>query len=57
MRAANDLGLECLLVEDGTATEDAAAHATILSITRFGNGLFGTTAPIAALLAALPPKP
>lgn len=54
MRAANDFGLEALLLEDGTATDLAGAHATIMSITRFGSGLFGTTAPIAALEAVLP---
>jgi len=53
MRAANDLGLECLLLEDGTATDLAGGHETIMNITRFGSGLFGTTAPIAAVEAAL----
>ena len=53
MRSANDLGLECLLLEDGTTTDVSGAHATILRITRFGNGLFGATAPIAAVEAAL----
>jgi nicotinamidase-related amidase len=53
MRSANDRGLECLLLEDGTATDIAEAKATILRVTRFGNGLFGVTAPIAAVEAAL----
>lgn len=53
MRSANDRGLECLLLEDGTVTDIADAKATILRVTRFGNGLFGVTAPIAAVEAAL----
>lgn len=53
MRAANDLGFECLLLEDGTATDLPGAKDAIMNITRFGTGLFGTTAPIAALSAAL----
>jgi len=53
MREANDRGLECLLLEDGTASDSPEAKATILRITRFGNGLFGVTAPIAAVEAAL----
>jgi nicotinamidase-related amidase len=53
MRAANDLGLECLLLEDGATSDVPGAHETILRVTRFGNGLFGATAPVAALHAAL----
>jgi biuret amidohydrolase len=53
MRSANDQGFECLLLEDGTATDVPGALKTILDITRFGNGLFGVTAPIAAVEAVL----
>lgn len=53
MRSANDRGLECLMLEDGTTTDMPDAKATILRVTRFGNGLFGVTAPIAAVEAAL----
>jgi nicotinamidase-related amidase len=53
MRCANDLGLECLLLEDGTLTDLPGAKDAILSVTRFGFALFGTTAPIAAVEAAL----
>lgn len=53
MRAANDIGLESLLLEDGTATDLAGAKDTILSITRFGSGLFGTTARIAEMQAVI----
>ncbi|SHF20699.1 Nicotinamidase-related amidase [Kaistia soli DSM 19436] len=49
MRAANDGGFECLLLEDGTATDLPGAKTAVLNITRFGTGLFGTTAPIAAI--------
>ncbi len=53
MRDANDRGFECLLIEDCTATDVPEAKATILRVTRFGNGLFGVTAPAAAVAAAL----
>ncbi|MEM8550910.1 MAG: isochorismatase family protein [Pseudomonadota bacterium] len=53
MRAANDKGLDCLLVEDACASDDAAFHDTILSVTTFGNGLFGAVADTDAVLAAL----
>ena len=53
MRAANDIGLECLLLEDGTATDLPGAQATIENITRFGSGLFGTTTTVAVVREAL----
>lgn len=53
MRAANDVGLESLLLEDGTTTDLAGAKDTILNITRFGSGLFGTTTTIAVLRDAI----
>lgn len=53
MRAANDRGLECLLVSDASASDCARFHDAIVSITTFGNGLFGTVAPAAAVMAAL----
>lgn len=53
MRCANDIGLESLLLEDGTATDLAGGHETIMNITRFGSGLFGTTTTIATVEAAL----
>ncbi len=54
MRKANDAGFECLLLEDACASALPAHHRTILDITRFGNGLFGTTATVQQFLAALP---
>ena len=53
MRKANDAGHECLLVEDACAGSAPAHHQTILNVTRFGNGLFGTTATAQQLLRAL----
>lgn len=53
MRAANDHGFECLLVEDATRAVDERDHAAILRITRFGNGLFGATATMAAVFTAV----
>ncbi|MBH0238432.1 cysteine hydrolase [Methylobrevis sp. L22] len=53
MRAANDRGLECLVVADASAGTTPARHAAQLRITTFGNGLFGTVAPAAAVIAAL----
>ena len=53
MREANDRGFECLLVSDATASGDPAFHKTILSLTVFGNGLFGCVADTDAVLAGL----
>lgn len=53
MRCANDLGLESLLLEDGTATDLPGGQAAIENITRFGSGLFGTTTTIAVLRQAI----
>ncbi|HWH82496.1 MAG TPA: isochorismatase family cysteine hydrolase [Burkholderiaceae bacterium] len=54
MRKANDAGLECLLLEDACVAVRPAHHQTILDVTRFGNGLFGTTATARQLINALP---
>jgi len=53
MREANDRGYECLLVENACCAQVAAHHEAILRITRFGNGLFGTTARVAAIVNVL----
>ena len=53
MRDANDRGFECLLLEDGTAASNEEAQQTIVRTTRFGNGLFGATATIAAALQSM----
>lgn len=53
MREANDRGFECLLVSDACASADASFHATILSLTAFGNGLFGCVGATADVLRGL----
>ena len=53
MRDANDRGFECLLLEDCCAATETANHDTVIRITVQGNGLFGTVASSADLLAAL----
>jgi nicotinamidase-related amidase len=53
MRAANDHGFECLAISDACCGTTAARHDAQLRITTFGNGLFGTVAPAAAVIAAL----
>jgi nicotinamidase-related amidase len=53
MREANDRGFECLLVTDASASTRPAFHDTIISLTAFGNGLFGCVASTDAVLAAM----
>lgn len=53
MRDANDRGFECLLVEDGCASGEEKHHESVIQITRFGNGLFGTTARMADVVSTL----
>lgn len=53
MRDANDRGFECLLLEDGCMGTTSEEHEAIIRITRFGNGLFGTTASIQSVLTAI----
>lgn len=54
MRAANDMGFECLAVADACKGTSLSRHKAQLRITTFGNGLFGAVAPLAAVLTALP---
>lgn len=54
MRAANDFGFECLAISDACRGTATARHDAQLKITTFGNGLFGTVASAAAVIAALP---
>lgn len=53
MRTANDDGFECLAISDACRGTTAARHDAQLKITTFGNGLFGTVAPAAAVIKAL----
>ena len=53
VRAANDMGFECLTVSDACHGTRPEFHDAQLRITTFGNGLFGGVAPVVALYAAL----
>lgn len=53
MREANDLGYECLLVEDATASYFPEFKEATLAMVRAQGGIVGWTAPLAALLAAM----
>lgn len=53
MRDANDRGYECLLVTDCTMSCQDEHYEGILNITRFGNGLFGTTSNSEAILEVI----
>jgi nicotinamidase-related amidase len=54
MRAANDRGYECLVLEDGVAPFDHHTGAHALSSVTMSGGIFGAVATSAALLAELP---
>jgi nicotinamidase-related amidase len=53
VRAANDMGFECLTVSDACKGSRADFHEAQLRITIFGNGLFGAVASAASLREAL----
>ena len=52
-RHANDLGYECLLLEDCCAATDPANHDAILSMTKKQGGVFGAVANSKALIEAI----
>lgn len=54
LREANDRGLDCLLLEDGTESYFPAFKEATLAMVRAQGAIVGWTAPSAALLAALP---
>ncbi|RJF87297.1 cysteine hydrolase [Oleomonas cavernae] len=54
MREANDLGFECLLVEDCCGATKHENHLAALSMVKMQGGVFGAVASSKALLAGLP---
>ncbi len=53
MRAANDMGYECLLVEDATAALAPDLKPNTLSMIEMSGGIFGAIGTTAAVIAAL----
>jgi len=53
MREANDLGYECLLLEDCTGATDYGNYQVALKMVKMQGGVFGSVATSAQFLAAL----
>jgi len=53
LRSANDRGYECLVVADAAAPQDPSLVRAALSSIAFSGGIFGVSAPTAAVTAAL----
>ena len=53
MRAANDMGYECLLIEDATAALAPDLKGNTLSMVEMSGGIFGAIGTTAAVIAAL----
>jgi biuret amidohydrolase len=56
MRVANDMGYECLLLEDCCAATDPANHEAAVSMVQKQGGVFGAVSSSAKLVAALENK-
>ncbi|MBI2765394.1 MAG: cysteine hydrolase [Chloroflexi bacterium] len=55
MREANDLGYECLLLEDCTGATDYGNYLAALKIVKMQGGVFGAVANSSAVISALTP--
>jgi len=53
MRNANDMGYECLLLEDCCAATDPSNHAAAVSMVKKQGGVFGSVSDSNKLVAAL----
>jgi biuret amidohydrolase len=53
MREANDRGYDCLLVEDCCAASEGKLHEAAVEMVRTEGGIFGATAKLSDLLAAM----
>ncbi|CAM9522554.1 unnamed protein product, partial [Hapterophycus canaliculatus] len=53
MRNANDMGYECVLLEDCCAATDPLNHAAAISMIKKQGGVFGAVSTSAALIAAM----
>ena len=54
MRNANDMGFECLLLEDCCGATDHANHLAALQMVKMQGGVFGAVATSEQLMAAMP---